>query len=106
MKERLFEAQLPSVHFSIEVVVEVVENKQGPHVEDEDDGAEDHANDEQDPECPDWRYKIHSLNVDKYSASQGNTEEQVEHLEDDVGVDESVIFCSYAVDLAAGKDQI
>ena len=52
MKERLFdEAQLSVVHFRIKVVVEVVENKQRSHAVDEAERADNHANDEEDPEC-------------------------------------------------------
>ena len=44
------------------------------------------------------------INIDKHS--QSDTEDKVEHLEDDVSVDVSVVFCPDAMYLAASKCKI
>ena len=41
------------VHLRVEVLVEVVENNQRPHVVDEDEGDDNQRKDEENPECPD-----------------------------------------------------
>ena len=43
-------------------------------------------------------------NIDKYA--QSDTEEKVEHLEDNVSVDVSVVFCPDAMYFAASKCKI
>ena len=86
------------------MVVEVVENNHRPHVVDKEEGDDDHPEDEEYPKCANRCHKINILteiNIDEYP--QGDTEDEVDHLEDDVGVDVSVVVCSESVDLATSK---
>ena len=48
------EGQIFLVELGIQVVVEVVENNQGPDGVDEGEGDDDHSKEEEGAECPEW----------------------------------------------------
>ena len=78
-----------------------------PQAVDEEEGDDDQPEDEDDRECPGRYWKINILtiiSIDRYS--QSNPENKVDHLEEDVRLDKSVVFCSDAVDLETCKHQI
>ena len=104
------EGQIFLVELGVQVVVEVVENNQGPDGVDEGEGHDDHSKEEEGPECPEWSLqerKIDFLSENYYGSHfQSNTEDKDAHIEDDVGVQESVVVCTNPVDLEGSKHQI